>query len=159
MDSSITICAACGKAGDNLKICTACKLVKYCNRDCQISHRSKHKKECRKRAAELKHTKDESGSNTKNIIEGSGSESVSVSVSAATIDQKTSTSYEQKDVDAFVKKLDEMDISDDKLFQDPPQRKDCPICMLPIPHTSSGCGMWDALLWEVIMSWVYVSSG
>jgi len=49
-----TTCAACGKeGGDELKACTACKLVKYCNRDCQISHRSKHKKECKKRVAEL----------------------------------------------------------------------------------------------------------
>ena len=24
-------CAACGKAGDELKMCTACKMVKYCN--------------------------------------------------------------------------------------------------------------------------------
>ena len=49
-----TTCAACGKeGGDELKACTACKLVKYCNRDCQISHRSKHKKECKKCVAEL----------------------------------------------------------------------------------------------------------
>jgi len=27
--------------------------VKYCNRECQIAHRSQHKKECKKRAAEL----------------------------------------------------------------------------------------------------------
>ena len=54
-----SICAACGKAGDHLKACTACHLVKYCNRDCQISHRSKHKKECRKRAAELQRAKDD----------------------------------------------------------------------------------------------------
>ena len=50
----VDICANCGKEGsDGLKACTACKLVKYCNRDCQIAHRSKHKKACRKRAAEL----------------------------------------------------------------------------------------------------------
>jgi len=50
------ICANCGKGeeeSDNLKTCTACKLVKYCNRDCQIAHRSQHKKACKKRAAEL----------------------------------------------------------------------------------------------------------
>ena len=49
-------CANCGNgeesAGD-LKSCTACKLVKYCNRDCQIAHRPQHKKLCKKRAAEL----------------------------------------------------------------------------------------------------------
>ena len=53
---TITLCANCGKdeesAGD-LKSCTACKMVKYCNRDCQIAHRPQHKKACKKRAAEL----------------------------------------------------------------------------------------------------------
>ena len=53
-DADIDTCAACGKeGGDSLKACTACKMVKYCNRDCQISHRKQHKKECKKRAAEL----------------------------------------------------------------------------------------------------------
>ena len=54
--NDVTTCANCGKgeedAGD-LKACTACKLVKYCNRDCQIAHRKQHKRECKKRAAEL----------------------------------------------------------------------------------------------------------
>ena len=51
----IDVCANCGKEGsDGLKACTACKLVKYCNRDCQIAHRSMHKKACRKRAAEMR---------------------------------------------------------------------------------------------------------
>ena len=36
-----------------MKACTACKLVKYCNRNCQIAHRPQHKKACKKRAAEL----------------------------------------------------------------------------------------------------------
>jgi len=52
----MSLCANCGKgeeAGINLKTCTACKLVKYCSRECQIAHRPQHKKECRKRAAEL----------------------------------------------------------------------------------------------------------
>ena len=49
-------CANCGKgeeSGDSLKACTACKLVKYCNRGCQIAHRPQHKRACKKRAAEL----------------------------------------------------------------------------------------------------------
>jgi len=49
-------CANCGKgeeAGINLKACTACKLVKYCSRECQIAHWPHHKKECKKKAAEL----------------------------------------------------------------------------------------------------------
>ena len=33
---TITTCAKCGKEGESLKACTACKLVKYCNRECQI---------------------------------------------------------------------------------------------------------------------------
>lgn len=52
-DIVLLVCANCGKEGDNLKSCTACKLVKYCNRECQIAHRPQHKKECRKRAVEL----------------------------------------------------------------------------------------------------------
>ena len=47
------LCAACGKGGDNLKTCSGCKSVKYCNRSCQLAHRKQHKKICNKRAAEL----------------------------------------------------------------------------------------------------------
>ena len=50
-------CASCGVAeGDEIKLkkCTACYLVQYCGVKCQKDHRPKHKKECKKRAAELK---------------------------------------------------------------------------------------------------------
>ena len=50
------VCANCGKDGSGtvkLKNCTACCLVKYCGVDCQKVHRKKHKKACKKRAAEL----------------------------------------------------------------------------------------------------------
>ena len=50
--------------------------MKYCSRDCQVAHRPKHKKACKKRAAEL---------------------------------------------------------FDIELFKDPPEREECPICMLPLP--------------------------
>ena len=49
-------CANCGKGEEDsnkLKACTACKMVKYCNRECQLAHRPQHKKECKKRAAQL----------------------------------------------------------------------------------------------------------
>ena len=55
-ENDSTPCANCGKgeeATGDLKACTACKMVKYCNRDCQIAHRPQHKKACKKRAAEL----------------------------------------------------------------------------------------------------------
>ena len=50
-------CASCGIAGvDDIKLkdCSACKLVKYCGVKCQREHRPQHKKECKKRAAELR---------------------------------------------------------------------------------------------------------
>ena len=50
-------CASCGIAGGDdikLKECAACHLVKYCSVKCQRDHRPQHKKECKKRAAELR---------------------------------------------------------------------------------------------------------
>jgi TPR repeat protein len=50
-------CASCGIAegGDiKLKTCTACKSVRYCGFKCQKEHRPQHKKECKKRTAELR---------------------------------------------------------------------------------------------------------
>jgi len=55
-DDSKHQCAACGDSDDgggSLKACTACNLVKYCNRTCQAAHRPAHKKACKKRVAEL----------------------------------------------------------------------------------------------------------
>ena len=52
-NNSSTTCAHCGKgeeAGDKLKSCAACKVVKYCSRECQIAHRPQHKKACKKKA-------------------------------------------------------------------------------------------------------------
>jgi len=49
-------CAACGDSkdgGGSLKACSACNLVKYCNRSCQVAHRPAHKKACKERVAEL----------------------------------------------------------------------------------------------------------
>jgi len=48
-------CAECGNDGGvSLKACKSCMLVKYCNADCQRNHWPKHKKDCKRRAAELR---------------------------------------------------------------------------------------------------------
>ena len=47
-EDGISVCANCGKGeGSNLKACLACKLVKYCNRECQVAHRVNIKKNVR----------------------------------------------------------------------------------------------------------------
>jgi len=50
-----SICASCGKEGNSydMNICNKCKEVKYCNAACKKKHRSKHKKACDRRVAEL----------------------------------------------------------------------------------------------------------
>ena len=49
------ICANCGKEGcsSDMNTCNKCKSVKYCNAACKKKHRSKHKKACERRVAEL----------------------------------------------------------------------------------------------------------
>ena len=51
----VAICAACGKEGDgdNMNTCNKCDLVQYCNAACKKKHKSKHKKKCERRVAEL----------------------------------------------------------------------------------------------------------
>ena len=50
-----TKCAACGKEGDgdSMNSCNKCDLVQYCNAACKKKHKSKHKKKCERRVAEL----------------------------------------------------------------------------------------------------------
>ena len=54
-DDNNIACAACGKEGDGdtMNTCNKCKMVKYCNAACKKKHKSKHKKQCERRAAEL----------------------------------------------------------------------------------------------------------
>ena len=51
-------CVCCANFGEeggaSLKACMACKLVKYCNVNCQRNHWPKHKKVCKLRSAELR---------------------------------------------------------------------------------------------------------
>ena len=53
-DATVQCCAECGEEGGvSLKTCKSCMSVKYCNAQCQRNHWPKHKKECKRRAAEL----------------------------------------------------------------------------------------------------------
>ena len=55
-NNNMSVCASCGKGEEEsigLKKCSGCMSIRYCSAACQQAHRSQHKKECRKRAAEL----------------------------------------------------------------------------------------------------------
>ena len=54
--NTLSICANCGKEGNDhdMNTCSKCKMVKYCNAACKKKHRSKHKKKCERRVAELR---------------------------------------------------------------------------------------------------------
>ena len=55
-DEEKSRCANCGASeGEDIKLktCTGCKSVKYCGVKCQKEHRPKHKRSCKKGAAEL----------------------------------------------------------------------------------------------------------
>eukprot|EP00984_Skeletonema_dohrnii_P012552 scaffold5111_cov84-Skeletonema_dohrnii-CCMP3373.AAC.1 len=55
--ANMMCCAACSTPEvDDIKLKdrSACKLVKYCGVKCQKDHRPQHKKECKKRMAELR---------------------------------------------------------------------------------------------------------
>ena len=49
----LKVCDNCGKEGTHLNKCNKCKAATYCNASCKKKHRSKHKKECERRVAEL----------------------------------------------------------------------------------------------------------
>ena len=51
--TEIDVCACCGKEGSDLNTCNKCKAAKYCNAACKKKHRSRHKKKCERRVAEL----------------------------------------------------------------------------------------------------------
>ena len=59
LETTDEVCASCGKAAiDDVKLKKCgCKLVKYCSVECQKNHRPNHKKECKKRMAEIREDK------------------------------------------------------------------------------------------------------
>ena len=52
---NLSACASCGKEGSDsdMNTCNKCNMVQYCNAVCKKKHRSKHKKKCERRVAEL----------------------------------------------------------------------------------------------------------
>jgi len=52
-DTAEESCDNCGKEGAK-NTCNKCKMVKYCNAACKKKHKSKHKKACERRVAELR---------------------------------------------------------------------------------------------------------
>jgi len=51
-----THCASCYRESDDLKTCTACRSVRYCDSKCQKDHWKFHKPTCKQMAEELKKT-------------------------------------------------------------------------------------------------------
>jgi TPR repeat protein len=51
--NTVARCAECGEGGACLKMCDACKHIKYCSVTCQRLNWPSHKKECKQRAAKL----------------------------------------------------------------------------------------------------------
>ena len=95
----LTVYSNCGKQGNDLNACNSCDLVAYCNAACKKKHRTKHKKKCERRAAEL---------------------------------------------------------HDIKLFKQPPQKDDCPICMLLLPTLYGVKVQW--MLWKNRLQWMHSCS-
>ena len=125
---SISKCVACNKVSDSLKKCGGCNQVKYCNRNCQRSHWSKHKKECKQLAASSGNDSDSISAEDNSSIKLSDNELMTL----CSIIEQLVVLYENEN-----EKLSS--ISDE--FRDPPPKEDCPICMLPMPHSSGLCGV------------------
>lgn len=51
--SFIYDCATCGKSSEKMYKCSKCKLVRYCDRDCQLADWKRHKSECKNRGRDL----------------------------------------------------------------------------------------------------------
>ena len=108
-------CAACGKDGDGLKKCTACKSVWYCNVSCQKAHRKAHVKMCKRIEKILK-------------------EEQQPAVGSKMSKDEDSTE-EEKGNDTRNTNASEKGDNTKHIIQ---SRPDCDICMLPLPPPKIG---------------------
>ena len=59
-------------------------------------------------------------------------------------DVSSASSNSSSGIDAISVSIERIGISNDDdelLFQDPPPKEDCPICMQPMPHANGICGV------------------
>jgi len=47
---AVRVCGKCGKEAENMKKCSACKMIRYCSPECQKGDWKAHKKSCKKAA-------------------------------------------------------------------------------------------------------------
>jgi len=129
-DNSKHQCAACSDSdngGGSLKACTACNLVKYCNRKCQVAHWPAHKKACKKRLSKHHYCagcgdSDDGGSSLKACT---GCNRVDY------CNKKCQAAHWPAHKKACKERVAEL--FDEKLFKQPPPDEDCPICYLRLP--------------------------
>ena len=133
-DNSKHQCAECGDSdngGGSLKACTACNLVKYCNRTCQVAHWPAHKKACKK-ACKKRLAKHHCCAACGDGDDGDGSLKACTGCNLVEYCNRTCQAAHwpahKKACNERVAKL-----FDEKLFKQPPPNEDCPICYLRLP--------------------------
>jgi len=136
-DNSKHHCAECGDSDNggcgSLKACTACNLVKYCNRTCQVAHWPAHKKACKKRLAKH-HCCAACGDSD----DGGGSLKACTGCNLVEYCNRTCQAAHWS---AHKKACKERaaELFDEKLFKQPPPNEDCPICYLRLPIVLVQC--------------------
>ena len=95
--------------------------------------------ECGKKQAEIKSNKKVSTSCAKKV--GTSDDDSGEDLSGLHHLRQLSLTSSSKIDKSSAKNVDKMDISDEILFQNPPPKKDCQICLLPMPHSVGVCGI------------------
>eukprot|EP00979_Chaetoceros_neogracilis_P008161 scaffold1805_cov166-Chaetoceros_neogracile.AAC.2 len=133
-DNSKHQCAECGDSdngGGSLKACTACNLVKYCNRTCQVAHWPAHKKACKK-ACKKRLAKHHCCAACGDSDDGGGSLKACTGCNLVEYCNRTcQAAHWPAHKKACKKRLAEL--FDKKLFKQPPPNEYCSICHLRLP--------------------------
>eukprot|EP00979_Chaetoceros_neogracilis_P001702 scaffold305_cov267-Chaetoceros_neogracile.AAC.19 len=133
-------CAACGDSdggGGSLRACTACNLVKYCNRTCQVAHWPAHKKPCKKRQKRL--AKHHCCAACGDSDDGGGSLKACTGCNLVEYCNRTCQAAHWPAHKKACKEERVAELFDEKLFKQPPPNEDCPICYLRLPIDLDQC--------------------